>query len=270
MNVNYPLDYTISELRILNAISEKCSMGLQCIVESFREEDKVYLILEYIQGGTMYDYIEAWTNELNVVKVMLDSNKAIKELHEMGLIHRDIKPENIMVDVDNGQVKVVVIDYGAARFIGTKSPVCDFSVLSGTEEHLSYYAYDQYLFLNPQIQSDSDDEDYDKPIPEISELGGVFTDKQKYNVDIFALGVTFYMLLYKNYNPWNVKRDMYFHKRVRSNIKHGKFIRRKSFSPVLDSLIERMMSSKEEDFVGINEVVHILESVHQQILSKNT
>ena len=33
-------------------------------------------------------------------------------MHSKGLMHRDIKPNNILVDIENGEPKYIIIDLG--------------------------------------------------------------------------------------------------------------------------------------------------------------
>ena len=81
-----------------------------------------YLVMEYIQGTTMHDYIEqngpvreeracAWAEQVLDILEYLHTRKT-------PVIYRDLKPENIMVCPD-GQLKLV--DFGAAyrRSFGT-------------------------------------------------------------------------------------------------------------------------------------------------------
>ncbi len=73
------------------------------------------IIMEYIDGITLKDYIErqgvlTWKEAVHFTLQIL---RALQHAHERGIVHRDIKPPNIML-LQNGTIKVT--DFGIARF----------------------------------------------------------------------------------------------------------------------------------------------------------
>jgi len=78
-------------------------------------ENLQYIIMEYIDGITLKDYIEKekalkWKDAVHFVIQIL---RALQHAHEKGIVHRDIKPQNIMM-LDDGTIKVM--DFGIAKF----------------------------------------------------------------------------------------------------------------------------------------------------------
>lgn len=74
-----------------------------------------YIIMEYIDGETLKDYINkegklSWKDTIHFVVQIL---RALQHAHDKGVVHRDIKPQNIMV-FNDGTVKVM--DFGIAKF----------------------------------------------------------------------------------------------------------------------------------------------------------
>ncbi len=74
-----------------------------------------YIVMEYIDGITLKEYIEeekvlTWKDTVHFIVQIL---RALQHAHDKGIIHRDIKPQNIMMFTD-GTIKVM--DFGIAKF----------------------------------------------------------------------------------------------------------------------------------------------------------
>lgn len=74
-----------------------------------------YIVMEYIEGITLKEYIEQqkvinWKEAVHFVSQIL---KALQHAHDKGIVHRDVKPQNIML-LQDGTIKVA--DFGIARF----------------------------------------------------------------------------------------------------------------------------------------------------------
>lgn len=89
--------------------------GLPGIYDFFRQGEKGYLVMEYVEGITLRAYLQK-NGKVDVgqaVEWTLELCGVLSYLHGRGqtVIHRDLKPENIMVRPD-GRIKL--IDLGAA------------------------------------------------------------------------------------------------------------------------------------------------------------
>ena len=78
------------------------------------EEDMHYIVMEYVDGETLKEYIERqgvlkWQEAL---RIAIEICSAIEHAHKNKIIHRDIKPHNILL-TKTGVVKVT--DFGIAR-----------------------------------------------------------------------------------------------------------------------------------------------------------
>lgn len=74
-----------------------------------------YIVMEYIDGITLKEYIEeehvlTWKDTVHFVIQIL---RALQHAHDKGIVHRDIKPQNVMMFTD-GTIKVM--DFGIAKF----------------------------------------------------------------------------------------------------------------------------------------------------------
>ncbi len=74
-----------------------------------------FIVMEYVDGITLSDYIEQqgvlkWRD---AVHFTVQTLKALQHAHDRGIVHRDIKSSNIML-LRDGTIKVM--DFGIARF----------------------------------------------------------------------------------------------------------------------------------------------------------
>lgn len=89
--------------------------GIVTVRDFFRANGTAYMIMSYIEGITLEDYLFEKGGKLplkRALDIMLPVMDALKEIHRAGFMHRDISPDNILIDI-NG--RVIIIDFGAAR-----------------------------------------------------------------------------------------------------------------------------------------------------------
>lgn len=100
------------------------------------EEQIYYMVMEYVDGMTLKQYIQLHAPPIEVeevIDIMTQITSAISHAHDNGLIHRDIKPQNILID-PYGQVKVT--DFGIAVALSATALTQTNSVL-GSVHYLS-------------------------------------------------------------------------------------------------------------------------------------
>jgi serine/threonine protein kinase len=84
-----------------------------------RYQNKPYLIMEYLPGGTLEDRIEeGQINFEKAAKLIIPIAEALNYAHQMGVLHRDVKPANIIFSVDG---KPLLSDFGIAKILGTNN-----------------------------------------------------------------------------------------------------------------------------------------------------
>lgn len=85
------------------------------IYDYLEENDTAYMVLEYLHGCTLKQYIREHGGRLDtdhILHICLSVLDALAVVHKAGMIHRDISPENIFICED---LTVKLIDFGAAK-----------------------------------------------------------------------------------------------------------------------------------------------------------
>lgn len=89
--------------------------GIVGIYDTFTENNTAYIVMEYLEGQTLSQYIKnngprSYDESLAIIAPVL---QALSVVHANGIIHRDISPDNIFLTNDG---KVKLLDFGASRY----------------------------------------------------------------------------------------------------------------------------------------------------------
>lgn len=104
-------------LRFINESKAIAMLSHKNIVKIYDvglNDDLYFIVMEYIDGITLKQYIEqqgrlSWREAVYFVSQVLE---ALRHAHQKGIVHRDIKPQNIML-LSSGAI--CVTDFGIAR-----------------------------------------------------------------------------------------------------------------------------------------------------------
>ena len=130
----------------------------------------------YIGGGELFDEIikRQCLTERDAAFIVKQLLSAITYCHSKGVVHRDLKPENILIDsiMKNGQIRVKIIDFGAALFLSPQTKIKDTlgtpyyiapEVIDGnSNEKCDVWSVGVIMYVllcgSPPFSGDSDDE----------------------------------------------------------------------------------------------------------------
>ena len=100
--------------------------GIARLLDAGVNNGQPYLILEYVDGCRIDDYVAAGNlGRDDIVRLFLQVLSAVEHAHANLIVHRDLKPSNILVTAD-GTVKL--LDFGIAKLLdseeaGTRPPL---------------------------------------------------------------------------------------------------------------------------------------------------
>ena len=138
--------------------------GIVNLIDYFEDGEGLYLILEYVDGTPLDDYIRTVSGPIPFEKAsawMLQILSAFSFAHSKNIVHRDIKPSNILITKE-GQIKI--LDFGIAKLLNDSNAKL---TRTGTQMGTVYY-------MSPE------------------QVKGEAADVRS---DIYSLGVTFYQML---------------------------------------------------------------------------
>jgi len=171
------IDQMRKEFRTIQLLGNKCSKGLLCYHEIFKNEDgKFCILMDYVQGQDMFDLVVA-KGHLTAKQTIIVAKhliKILKMLHDSGFAHGDLKPESIIFNAG----RMTLIDMGALCSTDSSdasdfdASVCNDNNNRGT-----------MIYQSPEILKLYSEEE---PVP------GNYLQPS----DIWSLGVTLFLFLH--------------------------------------------------------------------------
>jgi serine/threonine-protein kinase len=92
--------------------------NLVSVIDLAREDDDVFLVMEYVDGPSLRELLRARPRPLPIgiaTHVVMAAAAGIGHAHGRGIIHADISPSNLLL-ATSGEVRVA--DFGIARKVG--------------------------------------------------------------------------------------------------------------------------------------------------------
>ncbi len=102
------------------------------VLESFESNNTIYYAMEYIDGGSLDDYIAhcGSIDEKETAELIAQIGDALSFMHDNKMLHLDLKPANIM---RRSKGELVLIDFGLSKqYDGTGEPESSTTVGRGT------------------------------------------------------------------------------------------------------------------------------------------
>mmetsp|Transcript_22805 Transcript_22805/g.25384 ORF Transcript_22805/g.25384 Transcript_22805/m.25384 type:complete len:477 (+) Transcript_22805:18-1448(+) len=148
------------------------------LLEVFDDKDFIYLVLELVTGGELFDQIinRGAYSERDAANITKQILHAIQYMHENGVAHRDLKPENLLCSGPNNDL-IKVTDFGLSKDFGQAT----LKTSCGTPDYVA---------------------------PEV--LKGLAYD---HSVDIWSIGVIAYILLC-GFPPFYGKNDQIIFEKI--------------------------------------------------------
>uniref|UniRef100_A0A183CSB0 Protein kinase domain-containing protein n=1 Tax=Globodera pallida TaxID=36090 RepID=A0A183CSB0_GLOPA len=104
------------EIRIMSMLNHP---NIIQIYEVFENKDKIILVMEYANGGELYDYVSKNGSlpEAEARRIFRQITSAVLYCHKNKVAHRDLKLENILLDARNN---AKIADFGLSNYFGQR------------------------------------------------------------------------------------------------------------------------------------------------------
>ena len=122
------VDHILSESSILSEVHHPFVVNM---LKGFQDDDRLYLLFEFVVGGELFSHLRKAGKFPNDVAKFYSSEVMLifEYLHNKDIIYRDLKPENLLLDA-NGHIKLT--DFGFAKRVPERT-----FTLCGTPEYLA-------------------------------------------------------------------------------------------------------------------------------------
>ncbi|KAM9958326.1 hypothetical protein ACTFIW_001188 [Dictyostelium discoideum] len=154
-------DSLMDEVNVLTKVKHQ---NIISIKEVFETQKNLYLVLELVTGGELFDKIvsERKFQEDTCRYILKQLCDSVRYLHSNGIAHRDLKPENILLATPNSFL-LKISDFGLSRAMDEGTYM---KTMCGTPQYVA-----------PEILTKGEREGYGK------------------SVDLWSIGVITYILL---------------------------------------------------------------------------
>ncbi|OAP63220.1 hypothetical protein AYL99_02447 [Fonsecaea erecta] len=109
------------EIRILRQAQESGAENLNQMIEALPVHSQLWLVCEYCPGGSVKTLMRATNDRLSekyIIIIARELAKALKGLHEAGIMHRDVKAANVLIHQEG---RLELCDFGVATILDTQT-----------------------------------------------------------------------------------------------------------------------------------------------------
>ncbi len=211
-----------------------------------------FIVLEYLEGETLNKVMERNQEgypQSAVIEIALQIAKALRSIHEKGVVHRDLKPDNIFL-LEDGFVKL--IDFGIAKMKGNTDPFIEESQRSplnrGRLTEVGGLPFGTPHYMSPeQVRSED-------------------VESQS---DIYSLGVMLYELATGKYPYEGVGTSNVAHTVMLAHLNQSpisfKEIGVSNLSPAFEKFLKKCMAKNVSDrFQNADEVIAALNNLKKE------
>ena len=247
------MELSLNEMKIIQSLN---SPHIIKYYNSFKEQNKFYILMEYINNGDIKGYIQAHQSmnkpisEGELWELFYQCMSGLFYIHQNKLIHRDIKPANLFL-TDDKTIKIGDFGVSAIRNLKNFNQNTQFQEIMGETKNLTKETLmvGTPLYMSPEMFNQE-------------EYGS--------KVDVYALGCTFYEMCY--FTPPRIPMPM-------MNVK-GEIItmlndlqpkaNKDFYSQDVKDLIDKMIERDKTKRISSQKAFEIIKDKYNNLFQQNT
>lgn len=103
-----------NEIKVLRRLKHP---NIVQLLETYEDKNKVYLVMELVTGGELFDRIveKGSYTEKDASDLIRQILEAVDYMHSQGVVHRDLKPENLLYYSPDEESKIMISDFGLSK-----------------------------------------------------------------------------------------------------------------------------------------------------------
>ncbi|XP_042866541.1 calcium/calmodulin-dependent protein kinase type 1 isoform X1 [Penaeus chinensis] len=103
-----------NEIKVLRRLQHP---NIVQLMETYEDREHVYLIIELVTGGELFDRIveKGSYTEKDASHLIRQVLEAVDYMHDQGVVHRDLKPENLLYYSQDEDSKIMISDFGLSK-----------------------------------------------------------------------------------------------------------------------------------------------------------
>ncbi len=116
------------EYHVLNSLKQETAKHVIQALDLFSYDHRPYLVMEDVGGVDLRNLLSSGPFDLKqLLDIAVKTASALGEIYQENIIHKDIKPANILVNPENGDLRL--IDFSSASIISRETPTVETAML---------------------------------------------------------------------------------------------------------------------------------------------
>ncbi|XP_065909896.1 calcium/calmodulin-dependent protein kinase type 1-like [Dysidea avara] len=124
-----------NEIEVLRKVSHP---NIVKLYEMYDDKSKVYLVMELVCGGELFDRIveKGTYTEKDASELIAQILGGVNYLHSQGIVHRDLKPENLLC-YSKEDSKIMISDFGLSKIASEPETMPAMQTACGTPGYVA-------------------------------------------------------------------------------------------------------------------------------------